>query len=126
MRFDLFNTLVEKHLQIPCYRLVDLLTWAHTNHIVINFPNPYNSYNYFAYMDGELLTLRTEFHGKDQNYSLYSGSMKDIFGVERVDKGSEIVGLTEEKVIEYCNRLNYNAKILAVKLKKYDIEKDFR
>ena len=124
MRFDLFNTLVEKHLQIPCYRQVDLLvTCAYTNHITIDFPNPYN---YFVYMDGDLLTFRTEFNGKDQNYSLYSGSMKDIFGVKRVDKFTEIVGLTEERVIEYCNRLNYNAKILAVKLKKYDIEKDFR
>lgn len=125
MRFDLLNTLVEEHLQMPCYRLVDLLvTCACTNHITINFPNPYN---YFVYMDGDLLTFRTEFNGKDQNYSLYSGSMKDIFGVKRADKWcSEIVGLTEERVIEYCNRLNYNAKILAVKLKKYDIEKDFR
>lgn len=124
MRFDLFNTLVEEHLQIPCYRQVDLsVTCAFTNHIIIDFPNPYN---YFVYMDNDLLTIRTEFNGKDQNYSLYSGSMKDIFGVKRVDKHSEIVGLTEEKVIEYCNRLNYNAKILAVKLKKYDIEKDFR
>ena len=124
MRFDLFNTLVEKHLQMPCYRQVDLVvTRACTNHIVIDFPNPYN---YFVYMDNDLLTIRTEFNGKDQNYSLYSGSMKDIFGVKRVDKFTEIVGLTEEKVIEYCNRLNYNAKILAVKLKKYDIEKDFR
>ena len=122
MRFDLFNTLDEKHLQIPCYRLVDLLTWAHTNHIVINFPNPYN---YFVYMDGDLLTFRTEFNGKDQNYSLYSGNMKDIFGVKREGTNTEIVGLTEEQVIEYCDRLNYNAKILAVKLKKYDLEKDF-
>ena len=123
MRFDLFNTLVEKHLQIPCYRQVDLLvTCAYTNHITIDFPNPYN---YFVYMDGDLLTFRTEFNGKDQNYSLYSGKMQDIFGVERNGTSSEIVGLTEKQVIEYCDRLNYNAKILAVKLKKYDIEKDF-
>lgn len=123
MRFDLFNTLVEKHLQMPCYRQVDLLvTCALTNHIVIDFPNPYN---YFVYMDGDLLTFRTEFNGKDQNYSLYSGSMKDIFGVKRVGKLSEIVGITEEQVIKYCDKLNYNAKILAVKLKKYDLEKDF-
>lgn len=51
MRFDLFNTLVEKHLQMPCYRQVDLLvTCALTNHIVIDFPNPYN---YFVYMDND-------------------------------------------------------------------------
>ena len=60
MRFDLFNTLVEQHLQIPCYRQVDLLvTCACTNHIVIDFPNPYN---YFVYMDNDLLTIRTEFN----------------------------------------------------------------
>ena len=124
MRFDLFNTLVEEHLQMPCYRQVDLMvTCAYTNNIVIDFPNPYN---YFVYMDGDLLTFRTEFNGKDQNYSLYSGNMKDIFGVKREGTNTEIVGLTEEQVIEYCDRLNYNAKILAVKLKKYDIEKDFR
>ena len=122
MRFDVFNKLVEKHLQIPCYKLVNSLTFEYTNHIVIDFPNPYN---YFVYMDGDLLTFRTEFNGKDQDYSLYSGKMQDIFGVKRVDKSYEIVGLTEEQVIEYCNRLNYNIKILAVKLKKYDIEKDF-
>ena len=123
MRFDLFNTLVEEHLQMPCYRQVDLMvTCAYTNNIVIDFPNPYN---YFVYMDGDLLTFRTEFNGKDQNYSLYSGNMKDIFGVKREGTNTEIVGLTEEQVIEYCDRLNYNAKILAVKLKKYDLEKDF-
>ena len=124
MDFALFNTLVEQHLQIPCYRQVDLLvTCAYTNHIVIDFPNPYN---YFVYMDNDLLTIRTEFNGKDQNYSLYSGSMKDIFGVKRAGKfSSEIVGITEEQVIKYCDKLNYNAKILAVKLKKYDLEKDF-
>ena len=123
MRFDVFNKLVEKHLQIPCYRQVDLLTWAHTNHIIIDFPNPSN---YFVYMDGELLTFRTEFNGKDQDYSLYSGKMQDVFWVKREGMGSDIDGLTEEQVIEYCTRLNYNIKILAVKLKKYDIEKDFR
>ena len=124
MRFDVFNKLVEKHLQIPCYRQVDLLvTCAYTNHITIDFPTPYN---YFVYMEGDLLTFRTEFNGKDQDYSLYSGKMQDIFGVKRDGKSSEIIGLTEEQVIEYCTRLNYNIKILAVKLKKYDIEKDFR
>lgn len=124
MRFDLFNTLVEKHLQIPCYRQVDsLVTCDYTNNIVIDFPNPYN---YFVYMVDDILIFRTEFNGKDKKYSLYSGNMKDIFSVKREGTSSEIVGLTEEKVIEYCNRLNYNAKILAVKLKKYDIEKDFK
>lgn len=123
MNFDLLNKLIEKHLHICCYKQVDSNTPNGTNHIIIDYPVPNN---YFVYIDNDLVTFRSHFNGKDQGYSLYSGNINDIFIIQDNSNGiKEIVNLNEKQIIEYCERINRDCKILAIQIKKNDLEKDF-
>ena len=123
MNFNLLNELIEKHLHICCYRQVDSHTPNGTNHIIIDYPV---LNNYFVYVDNDMVTFRSHFNGKDQGYSLYSGNINDIFGITQENGVKEIVNLNEKQIIEYCERINRDYKILAIKIKKNDLEEDFK